>query len=442
MGIIEIIQKKIRRKELSKEEIGYFVENLTNGKIADYQASALITAMFINKMSREETINLTMAMANSGDTLDLSGIAGIKVDKHSTGGVGDKTTLIVGPMVAALGVPVAKMSGRALGFGGGTIDKLESIKNFKIELSREQFIANVNRMKMAVCAQTGVLAPADKKIYALRDVTGTVDDPSLIASSVMSKKIAGGADAIVLDVKTGDGAFMKTYDDALNLAQIMVDIGNGVGRKTVALITGMDQPLGYAVGNALEVKEAIAAVQGRGPADLMEICLALAAHMILLAGKAADLGAAKKLAVETTRNGAAYRKLQEFVEAQGGDVSYITNPDAFPVAANVAAVASPADGYVRSISAEGIGTISMELGAGRMQKDDAIDYAAGIVLNKKIGDAVKKGEPLAWLHTNDRDRIPKARERLPAYYAFEDAPPEPKALVYNVLGGQREGGPM
>ncbi|GHV29031.1 pyrimidine-nucleoside phosphorylase [Spirochaetia bacterium] len=433
MGIIEIIQKKIRRGELSKEEIAYFIENFTSGKIADYQASALITAIFINKMSREETINLTMAMANSGDTLDLSGIEGIKVDKHSTGGVGDKTTLIVGPMVAALGVPVAKMSGRALGFGGGTIDKLESIKNFKIELTREQFISNVNRMKMAVCAQTGVLAPADKKIYALRDVTGTVEDLSLIASSVMSKKIAGGADAIVLDVKAGGGAFMKTYDDALQLAKIMVDIGNGVGRKTVALITGMDQPLGYAVGNALEVKEAIAAVKGRGPADLMEVCVTLAAYMILLAGKTGDLDAAKKLAAETTRNGSAYKKLQEFVEAQGGDVSYITNPDTFPLASNVVAVTSPAEGFVRSISAEGIGSISMELGAGRIKKDDAIDYAAGIMLNKKIGDAVKKGETLAWLHTNDRDRIPKAQERLLTCYTFGDVQPEPVALIYKVI---------
>jgi pyrimidine-nucleoside phosphorylase len=346
MRIIDIIRKKIHREELNKDDIEYFVENFTRGTITDYQAAALITAIYINKMNRDETINLTKAMANSGDTLDLSGIEGIKVDKHSTGGVGDKTTLIAGPMVAALGVPVAKMSGRALGFGGGTIDKLESIKNFRIELSKEQFIANVNRMKMAVCAQSGVLAPADKKIYALRDVTGTVDDPSLIASSVMSKKIAGGADAVLLDVKTGDGAFMKTYEEALELAKIMVDIGNGAGRKTTALITNMDQPLGYAVGNALEVKEAIAALRGQGPADLMEICITLAAYMILLAGKTDEFDTAKELVSETILNGKAYKKLLEFVEAQGGDVSCITNPDTFPCAANVMAVASPANGYV------------------------------------------------------------------------------------------------
>jgi pyrimidine-nucleoside phosphorylase len=433
MGIIEIIRKKIHREELKKEEIEWFIENLTNGIITDYQAAALITAIYINKMSRDETIYLTMAMANSGDILDLSGIEGVKVDKHSTGGVGDKTTLIVGPMVAALDVPVAKMSGRALGFGGGTIDKLESIKNFKIELPKEQFITNVNTIKMAVCAQSGVLAPADKKIYALRDVTGTVDEPSLIASSVMSKKIAGGADAIVLDVKVGDGAFMKTYDEALNLAKIMVDIGKGVGKKTVALITGMDQPLGYAVGNALEIKEAIATVKGQGPADLMEICTTLAAYMILMAGKTDGIDMAKRLVTETIMNGKAYKKLQEFIAAQGGDVSYITDPDSFPHAANVMAVNSPADGYVRFISAEGIGSISMELGAGRIRKDDAIEYAAGILLNKKIGDTVKKGEPLAWLHTNDRDRLPKAREQLLSAYIFSDVRPEIKPLIRTVI---------
>jgi pyrimidine-nucleoside phosphorylase len=433
MRIIEIIRKKIHREELKKEEIEYFVENFTNGIITDYQAAALITAIYINKMSRDETIYLTMAMANSGDILDLSGIEGVKVDKHSTGGVGDKTTLIVGPMVAALGVPMAKMSGRALGFGGGTIDKLESIKDFKIELPKEQFIANVNKIKMAVCAQSGVLAPADKKIYALRDVTGTVDDPSLIASSVMSKKIAGGADAIVLDVKTGDGAFMKTHDEALKLAKIMVDIGKGVGKKTVALITGMDQPLGYAVGNALEVKEAITAVKGQGSADLMEICTTLASYMILLAGKADEFDTAERLVTETITNGKAYKKLQEFIAAQDGDVSYITNPDAFPRTVDVMAVTSPVDGYVRFISAEVIGSISMELGAGRTKKDDAIDYAAGILLNKKIGGMVRKGETLAWLHTNNRDRLPKARERLLTAYIFSDIRPEIKPLIHTVI---------
>jgi pyrimidine-nucleoside phosphorylase len=433
MGIIDIIRKKLRKEELSKDEIEYFVENFTHGIITDYQAAALITAIYINKMSRDETIHLTMAMANSGDTLDLSGIQGIKVDKHSTGGVGDKTTLIVGPMVAALGVPVAKMSGRALGFGGGTIDKLESIKDFKVELPMERFIANVNRMKMAVCAQSGVLAPADKKIYALRDVTGTVDDPSLIASSVMSKKIAGGADAIVLDVKAGDGAFMKTHTEARALAEIMVDIGNGAGKKTIALITGMDQPLGYAIGNTLEVKEAIAALRGRGPADLMEICTALAAYMILLAGKTDELDTAKKLVSETIPNGKAYEKLQEFVAAQGGDISCITNPGAFPQAANVTAVTSPVDGYVQRISAEGIGSISMELGAGRIKKDDVIDYTAGVLLNKKTGDTVKKGEILAWLHTNAGERLPKAQEQLLAAYAFGDTMPETKPLIYTVI---------
>jgi pyrimidine-nucleoside phosphorylase len=433
MGIIDIIQKKIRGGALTKDEIEYFVINYTNGNIADYQASALLAAICINKMNRSETIALTMAMADSGGKLDLSAIEGIKVDKHSTGGVGDKTTLVAAPLAASLGAPVLKMSGRALGFSGGTIDKMEAVNGLKIELPRERVIANVNRMKMALCAQTGVLAPADKKIYALRDVTGTVENVSLIASSIMSKKIAGGADAIVLDVKFGDGAFMKTYNDALELARLMVDIGKGVGRKTVALITGMEQPLGLAVGNSLEVREAIAALSGNGPADLREVCFSLAAYMLLLAGKTESVEDAKPLLAEVVADGRALKKLREFVEAQDGDGSLISDPEKFAKAGIVEPVESPASGYVEAISARGIGTASMNLGAGRQRKEDKIDYTAGVMLNKKIGDEVSKGEPLAWLHANDEGKIAAARELLLESYTIgRECKPKP-VLIRDIV---------
>jgi pyrimidine-nucleoside phosphorylase len=433
MGIIDIIEKKIHGEALSKAEIEHFVVNYTNGAIADYQASALLAAICINRMNRDETIALTMAMADSGDKLDLSTIRGVKVDKHSTGGVGDKTTLVVAPMVAALDVPVFKMSGRALGFGGGTIDKMEAINGLKIELPRERVIANVNRMKMALCAQTGVLAPADKKIYALRDVTGTVENVSLIASSIMSKKIAGGADAIVLDVKFGDGAFMKTFDDALELARLMVDIGNGVGRKTVAVITGMEQPLGLAVGNALEVKEAIAALSGKGPDDLMEVCYVLAAYMLVLAGKTESIDEAKTLLVGVIADGRALKKLREFVEAQDGDGSLIDDPEKFAKARLVVPAESPASGYVEAISARGIGTASMNLGAGRQRKEDAIDYAVGVMLNKKVGDKVARGEPLAWLHANDEKKAAAACELIIESYTIGAAPAEKPVLIREIV---------
>jgi pyrimidine-nucleoside phosphorylase len=433
MGIIDIIQKKIHGEALTKDEIAYFVTNYTNGAIADYQASALLTAICINKMNRDETIALTLAMADSGGKLDLSGIDGTKVDKHSTGGVGDKTTLVVAPMAASLDVPVFKMSGRALGFSGGTIDKMEAINGLKIELPRERVIANVNRMKMALCGQTGVLAPADKKIYALRDVTGTVENVSLIASSIMSKKIAGGADAIVLDVKFGGGAFMKTFDDALELARLMVDIGRGVGRRTAAIITGMEQPLGLAVGNALEVKEAIAALCGKGPGDLMEVCYVLAAYMLVLAGKTESIDEAKTLLAGVIADGRALKKLREFVEAQDGDCSLIDDPSRFAKASIIEPVESPASGYVESICAWKIGTASMNLGAGRQRKEDAIDYAVGVMLNKKVGDKVAKGEPLACLHANDKEKAAAAHKLLAESYTISGAPVEKPPLIREIV---------
>lgn len=400
MRMVDIISKKRDGEELSTEEINFFVEGYTKGTIPDYQASSLAMAIYFQDMNDRERSDLTMAMVNSGETIDLSAIEGIKVDKHSTGGVGDTTTLVLAPLVAALGVPVAKMSGRGLGHTGGTIDKLESIKGFHVEITKDQFIELVNRDKVAVIGQTGNLTPADKKLYALRDVTGTVNSIPLIASSIMSKKIAAGADAIVLDVKTGAGAFMKTDKDAENLAHAMVKIGNSVGRNTMAIISDMSQPLGFAIGNALEVKEAIDTLKGEGPEDLTELVLTLGSQMVVLAKKASTLEEARKKLVEVIKNGKALDKFKLFLKNQGGDPSVVDNPEKLPQAKYKIDVPAKESGFISNIVADEVGIAAMLLGAGRATKEDTIDLAVGLMLHKKVGDKVEKGESLLTIYSN------------------------------------------
>ncbi|CAI6325253.1 MULTISPECIES: pyrimidine-nucleoside phosphorylase [Bacillus] len=400
MRMVDIIIKKQNGKELTTEEIQFFVNGYTDGSIPDYQASALAMAIFFRDMSDRERADLTMAMVNSGETIDLSAIEGIKVDKHSTGGVGDTTTLVLAPLVAALDVPVAKMSGRGLGHTGGTIDKLEAIDGFHVELTKDEFIKLVNRDKVAVIGQSGNLTPADKKLYALRDVTGTVNSIPLIASSIMSKKIAAGADAIVLDVKTGAGAFMKTEEDAAELAKAMVRIGNNVGRQTMAVISDMSQPLGFAIGNALEVKEAIDTLKGEGPEDLHELVLTLGSQMVVLAKKADTLDEARAKLEEVMKNGKALEKFKDFLKNQGGDSSIVDDPSKLPQAAYQIDVPAKEAGVVSEIVADEIGVAAMLLGAGRATKEDEIDLAVGIMLRKKVGDKVEKGEPLVTLYAN------------------------------------------
>ncbi|MGK9162623.1 pyrimidine-nucleoside phosphorylase [Bacillus subtilis] len=400
MRMVDIIIKKQNGKELTTEEIQFFVNGYTDGSIPDYQASALAMAIFFQDMSDRERADLTMAMVNSGETIDLSAIEGIKVDKHSTGGVGDTTTLVLAPLVAALDVPVAKMSGRGLGHTGGTIDKLEAIDGFHVELTKDEFIKLVNRDKVAVIGQSGNLTPADKKLYALRDVTGTVNSIPLIASSIMSKKIAAGADAIVLDVKTGAGAFMKTEEDAAELAKAMVRIGNNVGRQTMAVISDMSQPLGFAIGNALEVKEAIDTLKGEGPEDLHELVLTLGSQMVVLAKKADTLDEARAKLEEVMKNGKALEKFKDFLKNQGGDSSIVDDPSKLPQAAYQIDVPAKEAGVVSEIVADEIGVAAMLLGAGRATKEDEIDLAVGIMLRKKVGDKVGKGEPLVTLYAN------------------------------------------
>ncbi len=433
MRMYDIILKKRNNQELSKEEIEYFIEGYTSGSIPDYQVSALLMAIYFNKMSKRETSELTMAMVNSGDVLDLSAIEGVKVDKHSTGGVGDTTTLVLGPMVASLGIPVAKMSGRGLGHTGGTIDKLESFRGFSVEMTEEKFIQNVNNIKLAVVGQTGDLAPADKKLYALRDVTGTVDNISLIASSIMSKKIASGADAIVLDVKVGSGAFMKNKEDSVMLAKEMVEIGKMIGRNTVAVISDMDQPLGLAIGNALEVKEAIETLKGTGPQDLLDLCLELGSNMVVLSGKANNSEEAKSMLLETIKSGAALSKLKEFVIAQGGDIEGIEDTDKLPKAKYVLPVISEQEGFVNKILAEDIGLAAMELGAGRATKESSIDLAVGIVLNKKRGSKVSKGDTLAFIHANHEELIESCKESILNSFRIAKEPVENIPLIYDVI---------
>lgn len=403
MRMIDIIEKKRDGKSLTKEEIEFFVNGYTHGEVPDYQASSLAMAIFFQDMNDEERAALTMSMVNSGEKIDLSDINGIKVDKHSTGGVGDTTTLVFAPLVAAVGVPVAKMSGRGLGHTGGTIDKLESVKGFNVEISEKDFIKLVNDNQVAVIGQSGNLTPADKKLYALRDVTGTVNSIPLIASSIMSKKIAAGADAIVLDVKTGSGAFMKTLDDAEALAHAMVRIGNNVGRNTMAIISDMSQPLGNAIGNALELKEAIATLKGNGPKDLTELVLTLGSQMVVLAEQATSLDEARQMLIDAIKTGKALNKFKTFLSNQGGDDSIVDSPEKLPSAKYQVEFKAKKDGYITEIIANEIGVASMMLGAGRQTKEDVIDLGVGIVLNKKVGEHVEKGENILTIHTNTKE---------------------------------------
>lgn len=430
----DIILKKRRGEELSRDEITFLVDGFTRGDIPDYQMAAWCMAVFFQGMSARETRDLTIAMANSGETVDLSPIRGIKVDKHSTGGVGDKTTLVLAPLVAAAGVPVAKMSGRGLGHTGGTLDKLESIPGFRVDLPKDVFVRNVNSIGIAVVGQTAAVAPADKKLYALRDVTATVDSMPLIASSVCSKKLACGSDAIVFDVKAGSGAFMKSEGDALALARLMVEIVEGAGRRAAAVVSDMSQPLGRAVGNALEVREAIDALRGSGPPDLVELCLTLGSLMLVLGGAAPDAGRAREILAGLLEKGAALAKFGEFVAAQGGDASVAERPEILPHANHAAPVPSPAAGYVTTINAEQVGVAAMILGAGRRVKDEPVDPAAGLVVAKKIGDLVAVGEPLATLHTNNPAIIDEASRLVASAYTLSESPPSPPRLIKQVIG--------
>ncbi|WP_300565729.1 pyrimidine-nucleoside phosphorylase [uncultured Acetatifactor sp.] len=433
MRMYDIIMKKRNGGELSKEEIDFFIGGYTKGEIPDYQVSALMMAIYFRKMTEAETLALTMAMADSGDRLDLSGIRGVKVDKHSTGGVGDKTSLALAPMVAACGIPVAKMSGRGLGHTGGTIDKLESFPGFTTALTTERFIDNVNRIGIAIMGQTADLAPADKKLYALRDVTATVDNLSLIASSIMSKKLAAGADAIVLDVKTGSGAFMKQEAEAKALAEEMVKIGKNAGRRTVAVISDMDQPLGFAVGNALEVREAIETLRGNGPEDFLELCLTLGSQMLMAGGKAESAREAEEMLRAVIADGSALGKLAEFVEAQGGDGSAVYHPELLPQAAIQEPVAAPESGYLSRIVCDEVGICSLILGGGRETKESEIDLSVGLVLCKKVGDYVEAGEPLAVIHANDADRAEQARARYLKACTIAGEAPERMPFIKNIL---------
>ena len=418
MNIQEIIAKKRDKQELTKEEINFFITEYTNNNIADYQASALIMAIYLNGMSKEETVNLTLAMANSGDILDLSEL-GIVVDKHSTGGVGDKVTLILAPIIASLGVPVAKMSGRGLGYTGGTIDKLESIPGYKVNISEEEFIQNVKRIGISLIGQTMNLAPADKKIYALRDATSTTESIPLIASSIMSKKIAAGANKIVLDVTYGSGAFMKTKEKAQELANEMVEIGRLAKRETVAIITPMEEPLGRNVGNTLEVIEAVEALKGNITEDVKNVVLELGINMLKLAGKGNDIEENKSKMLENISNGKALEKFKELIANQGGDISYIENTSKFEKAKYILPVIIEKSGIVKEVKAEEVGKLSVFLGGGRIRKEDKIDSAVGITLNKKVGDKVEKDDIVAYIHSNDEEKGKEAVQRLKEIYIVD-----------------------
>ena len=433
MRMYDLILKKKQGKELNTEEINWMIKEFTEGRIPDYQMSAMTMAICFQGMDKRETFDLTMAMRDSGDVLDLSRIDGIKVDKHSTGGVGDKVSLVLTPIVASLGVPVAKMSGRGLGHTGGTIDKLESFSGFSTEISEEKFIDSVNTIGIAIAGQTANLAPADKKLYALRDVTATVDQMSLIASSIMSKKLASGADAIVLDVKTGNGAFMQKEEDAIALAKAMVDIGNRAGKQTVAVITDMDEPLGNAVGNALEIKEVIDALHGDGPEDLMEVVYALGTQMLLLAKRAEDEEIARNLITESIQERKALKKFAEFIENQGGNREEILHPDMLPKARYVIPVLAEEEGCIERILAQDIGIACMTLGGGRENKESTIDHGVGIILTKKISDTVKKGETLALIHANSKEKAVLASGLIKKAYQIAKEPAKKAPMVKCII---------
>ncbi|ADD01744.1 pyrimidine-nucleoside phosphorylase [Thermoanaerobacter italicus Ab9] len=430
MRMYDLIMKKRNGGVLTKEEIDFIISSYTKDYIPDYQMSALAMAIYFRGMTPEETAHLTMAMAYSGDVMDLSAIKGIKVDKHSTGGVADTTTLVLAPMVAACGAPVAKMSGRGLGHTGGTIDKLESIPGMRVELSEEEFIDNVNKYGIAIIGQTKNLTPADKKLYALRDVTATVDSIPLIASSIMSKKIAAGADGIVLDVKVGRGAFMKDLERAKALAKLMVDIGNSVGRKTVAHVTNMDYPLGLAIGNALEIVEAIQVLKGHGSKDLLEVCMLLGSDMLQIAGIAKDDKEARAKLKEALDSGKALQKFKEFIKAQGGDERVVDDVSLLPQAKYVRPWTADRNVYIKDLMALELGLIAMKLGAGREKKEDKIDLAVGIMLGGKVGDIIRKGEPIATIYANDESKLEWAFDEIKKYILLSDEPVERPTLIF------------
>ncbi|HSL27710.1 MAG TPA: thymidine phosphorylase [Anaerolineales bacterium] len=430
MRAVDIIVKKRDRQELSLAEIEFFIKSFISGEVADYQASALLMAIVLNGMTPRETTDLTLAMANSGHMLDLRDVVDLAVDKHSSGGVGDKTSIAVLPIVAACGLPVGKMSGRGLGFSGGTLDKLESIPGYRVDLTTEEFKHQLKEKGIVLTGQSLELAPADGKLYALRDVTGTVQSIPLIASSIMCKKLAAGAQAIVLDVKTGLGAFMETLEEARQLATLMVDIGQLAGREVVALLSDMNQPLGHAVGNALEVIEAVETLRDQGPADFLEHCLHVSAHMLVLGKRAGSLTEARDMAEKSIADGSAFEKLRVLVEAQGGDVSYIEDTSQFPRAAYVETVESPQSGYLAEIQARAVGEAAVVLGAGRARKGDPIDHAVGFVIYRKVGDQVGKGEPLFTVHAGDSEKLEEARRAVLAAHVFREEAVEPLPLFY------------
>ena len=433
MRAVDIIIKKRDRGELSQEEINFFVQGFTQGEISDYQVSAWAMAVLLNGMSDRETTDLTMAMVHSGEMLDLSGVVPIAVDKHSTGGVGDKTTLVVEPVVASCGLAVGKMSGRGLGFSGGTLDKMESIPGFRTNLTREEFLAQLKSLGLVLTGQTSDLAPADGKLYALRDVTGTVQSIPLIASSVMSKKIAAGAQAIVLDVKVGLGAFMQTLSEARHLARLMVAIGSLSGRQVVALLSDMNQPLGNAIGNALEVTEAVNTLHGKGPDDFTEHCLTVASQMLVLGKKAEGIESARLMAESALASGQAWQAFRDLVIAQGGDVNYVDHLELLPTAPLIETVAAPLAGHICAINAREIGETAVELGAGRARKTDLIDHAVGIVVHRKVGDFVPAGEALFTIYANRQDRLESAKTRILAAYQWSDVACPPLPLFYDVI---------
>lgn len=433
MRMYDLIMKKRNGGTLSKPEIDFMIDGYVKGEVPDYQMAAMMMAVYFVGMNEEETLHLTMAMANSGDILDLSMIEGIKVDKHSTGGVGDKTSLALTPMVAACGVKIAKMSGRGLGHTGGTIDKLESFEGFSTDIETKQFIRNVNEIGISIMGQTKDLAPADKLLYALRDVTATVDNMSLIASSIMSKKLAAGADAIVLDVKTGSGAFMKETEDAFALAKEMVTIGKNAGRNMMAVISDMDQPLGYAIGNALEVKEAIATLKGEGPDDFTELCMTLGSCMLIAGGVATEEAQARKMLQKVIEDGSALEKLAEFIGAQGGNNDMVFHPQLLPVASKISPVYAREEGYIQKIICDEVGICSLILGGGRETKESVIDLSVGIVLEKKVGDYVKTGDILAYIHSNDDNKKTACEERLLDAYIIGIDKNDEGPIIYGIL---------
>jgi len=433
MRAYDIIYKKREGMELSRAEIEFLISGYVSGSIPDYQISAFLMAVYFRGMTLRETSDLTMIMAKSGDIVDLSGISGIKVDKHSTGGVGDKASLVLGPLVAAAGVKVAKMSGRGLGHTGGTIDKLEAIPGFRTNLARKEFIKQVNDINIAIVGQSENLVPADKKLYALRDVTATVENVSLIASSIMSKKIAGGADAIVLDVKTGNGAFMKNLESAKELAEVMVGIGNHLGKKTIAILSNMDEPLGEYIGNALEIKEAILALKGYGPEDLTNLCIEIGSHMMLLAKKADNLDHARNILIETLKSGKALKKFEQMIEYQGGDAKVIEDSSLLPSAPCSMVITAPKSGYIHKLDASKLGLACMKLCAGRIKINDTIDYSAGIKLEKKVSDKVMIGDPLAIIYGKDQKTIREQSEEVANAFEIGSYGLEKAPLIYGIV---------